>query len=95
MLLSPKLLAFTPVLFRQLSRVAFDFFLTESSAPQQQPHFMLLTTTHGDSASATQHFPLAQKGLGTQAHSSLQEYALVTLSSGAFLLGFGIACYFS
>lgn len=79
MFLSPKLLEFTPVLFRQLSHVVFDFFLTESSAPRQQPQFMLLTTTHGDSESASQHFPQAQKGLGTQAHSSLQEAALTTL----------------
>lgn len=95
MFLTPKLLEFTPVLFRQLSHVVFDFFLTESSAPRQQPHFMLLTITHGDSASASQHFPLAQKGLGTQAHPSLQEYAHATLSSGTFHLGFGIASYFS
>lgn len=56
---------------------------------------MLLTTTHGDSESASQHFPRAQKGQGTQAHSSLQEAALATLSPGAVHLGFGIASYFS
>lgn len=48
----------------------------------QQPHTLILNQHHNT-------FPRAQKGLGTQAHSSLQEYALATLSPGVVHLGFG------